>query len=61
MESPPSPVLFLPVVDDNNVVRGIVTLHGVAVRFYTSVCFAGSYRLIATLTWFFKSFFPVDI
>lgn len=28
MESPPSPVQFLPVVDENNVVIGIVTLHG---------------------------------
>jgi arabinose-5-phosphate isomerase len=28
MESPPSPVQFLPVVDDNNVVLGIITLHG---------------------------------
>ncbi|GLJ17291.1 hypothetical protein SUGI_0300140 [Cryptomeria japonica] len=28
MESPPSPVQFLPVVDHNNVVIGIVTLHG---------------------------------
>ncbi|KAM3228443.1 hypothetical protein ACQJBY_059854 [Aegilops geniculata] len=28
MESPPSPVQFLPVVDDNNVVSGIITLHG---------------------------------
>lgn len=28
MESPPSPVQFLPVVDDNNVVCGIITLHG---------------------------------
>ncbi|MQM06791.1 hypothetical protein Taro_039621 [Colocasia esculenta] len=28
MESPPSPVQFLPVVDDNNIVVGIVTLHG---------------------------------
>jgi CBS domain-containing protein len=27
MESPP-PIQFLPVVDDNNVVRGIITLHG---------------------------------
>lgn len=28
MESPPSPVQFLPVVNDENVVIGIVTLHG---------------------------------
>ncbi|ERN18765.1 hypothetical protein AMTRI_Chr07g75130 [Amborella trichopoda] len=28
MEAPPSPVQFLPVVDDQNVVIGIVTLHG---------------------------------
>jgi arabinose-5-phosphate isomerase len=28
MESPPSPVQFLPVVDSNNVVCGIITLHG---------------------------------
>jgi arabinose-5-phosphate isomerase len=28
MESLPSPVQFLPVVDNNNVVRGIITLHG---------------------------------
>ncbi|CAN6462146.1 unnamed protein product [Victoria cruziana] len=28
MESPPSPVQFLPVVNDQNVVIGIVTLHG---------------------------------
>lgn len=28
MESPPSAVQFLPVVDDQNVVIGIVTLHG---------------------------------
>ncbi|KAL3628940.1 putative arabinose 5-phosphate isomerase [Castilleja foliolosa] len=28
MESPPSPVQFLPVVDDDNVLIGIVTLHG---------------------------------
>ncbi|KMZ70954.1 Arabinose 5-phosphate isomerase [Zostera marina] len=28
MESPPSPVQFLPVVDANNVTIGIVTLHG---------------------------------
>ncbi|KAF0906514.1 hypothetical protein E2562_011496 [Oryza meyeriana var. granulata] len=28
MESPPSPVQFLPVVDNNNVVCGIITLHG---------------------------------
>lgn len=28
MESPPSPVQFLPVVDNQNVVIGIVTLHG---------------------------------
>ncbi|KAL5701907.1 arabinose-5-phosphate isomerase [Ranunculus cassubicifolius] len=28
MESPPSPVQFLPVVDDHNVVIGIITLHG---------------------------------
>jgi arabinose-5-phosphate isomerase len=28
MESPPSPVQFLPVVNDNNVVCGIITLHG---------------------------------
>ncbi|ONK76763.1 uncharacterized protein A4U43_C03F31880 [Asparagus officinalis] len=28
MEAPPSPVQFLPVLDDQNVVIGIVTLHG---------------------------------
>lgn len=28
MESPPSPVQFLPVIDSQNVVIGIVTLHG---------------------------------
>ncbi|RWR96633.1 putative arabinose 5-phosphate isomerase [Cinnamomum micranthum f. kanehirae] len=28
MESPPSPVQFLPVIDNDNVVIGIVTLHG---------------------------------
>lgn len=28
MESPPSPVQFLPVVDHQNVVIGIITLHG---------------------------------
>eukprot|EP00262_Sarcandra_glabra_P001322 TRINITY_DN11370_c0_g2_i1.p1 TRINITY_DN11370_c0_g2~~TRINITY_DN11370_c0_g2_i1.p1 ORF type:complete len:347 (-),score=55.80 TRINITY_DN11370_c0_g2_i1:155-1195(-) len=28
MESPPSPVQFLPVIDDRNVVIGIITLHG---------------------------------
>lgn len=28
MESPPSPVQFLPVVDRDNVLIGIVTLHG---------------------------------
>lgn len=28
MEAPPSPVQFLPVIDDDNVVIGIVTLHG---------------------------------
>ncbi|KAL1568334.1 putative arabinose 5-phosphate isomerase [Salvia divinorum] len=28
MESPPSPVQFLPVINDENVVIGIVTLHG---------------------------------
>ncbi|XP_057804208.1 probable arabinose 5-phosphate isomerase [Salvia miltiorrhiza] len=28
MESPPSPVQFLPVVNDENIVIGIVTLHG---------------------------------
>lgn len=28
MESPPSPVQFLPVVDDDNAVVGIITLHG---------------------------------
>ncbi|XP_072978828.1 probable arabinose 5-phosphate isomerase [Typha angustifolia] len=28
MESPPSPVQFLPVVSDQNVVTGIITLHG---------------------------------
>lgn len=28
MESPPSPVQFLPIVNDDNVVIGIVTLHG---------------------------------
>ncbi|KAG6384724.1 hypothetical protein SASPL_153541 [Salvia splendens] len=28
MESPPSPVQFLPVINDDNVVIGIVTLHG---------------------------------
>lgn len=28
MESPPSPVQFLPVVDEKNIVSGIITLHG---------------------------------
>ncbi|BFI27604.1 arabinose-5-phosphate isomerase [Marchantia polymorpha subsp. ruderalis] len=28
MEDPPSPITFLPVVDENNVVIGLVTLHG---------------------------------
>lgn len=28
MESPPSPVQFLPVIDQDNVLIGIVTLHG---------------------------------
>ncbi|CAD6251835.1 unnamed protein product [Miscanthus lutarioriparius] len=28
MESPPSPVQFLPVVNENNIVCGIITLHG---------------------------------
>ncbi|KAG6554764.1 hypothetical protein Mapa_003783 [Marchantia paleacea] len=28
MEDPPSPITFLPVVDDNNLVIGLVTLHG---------------------------------
>lgn len=28
MESPPSPVQFLPVINDENVLIGIVTLHG---------------------------------
>ena len=28
MEAPPSPVQFLPVLDDQNVLIGIVTLHG---------------------------------
>lgn len=28
MESPPSPVQFLPVINDQNVVIGIITLHG---------------------------------
>jgi len=28
MEAPPSPVQFLPVIDDQNIVIGIVTLHG---------------------------------
>lgn len=28
MESPPSPVQFLPVIDDQNILIGIVTLHG---------------------------------
>lgn len=28
MEAPPSPVQFLPVIDDDNIVIGIVTLHG---------------------------------
>lgn len=28
MESPPSPVQFLPVINEDNVIIGIVTLHG---------------------------------
>lgn len=28
MEAPPSPVQFLPVIDNQNIVIGIVTLHG---------------------------------
>ena len=28
MESPPSAVQFLPVIDEENVVIGIITLHG---------------------------------
>ncbi|PIN27045.1 Arabinose-5-phosphate isomerase [Handroanthus impetiginosus] len=28
MESPPSPVQFLPVINDDNVLIGIITLHG---------------------------------
>lgn len=28
MEAPPSPVQFLPVINEQNVVIGIVTLHG---------------------------------
>jgi len=28
MESPPSPVQFLPVIKDDNILIGIVTLHG---------------------------------